>query len=83
LNLYREALRIRKTNSHLRDSFFRWVESTESRFIFSRRDDDAFLCIVTFDASETLPPDYEVLLSSQEIRTDQIPPDTAVWLQKR
>lgn len=82
LNLYRDALRIRKTNSHMRDSFFRWVESSGRQFMFARKDDDSLLCIVTFEVGEPMPPQYEVLLSSQVIESGIIPPDTAVWLQR-
>jgi len=82
LNLYRDALRIRKTNSHLRDSFFRWIDTSDRQFMFARKDDESLLCIVTFEVGEPMPPQYEVLLSSQVIESGFIPPDTTVWLQR-
>lgn len=82
LQLYRTALHLRKTHPLLSGSVFRWVESGNQRFIFARADDDSFLCLVTFKFGESVPPGYEVLLSSQEIKSGQIPPETAVWLQR-
>ncbi|MDP1712721.1 MAG: hypothetical protein Q8K86_09730, partial [Candidatus Nanopelagicaceae bacterium] len=52
------------------------------QFMFARKDDDSLLCIVTFEFGEPMPPQYEVILSSQEIESGLIPPDTAVWLQR-
>lgn len=82
LHLYRTALRIRRTHSTLNSPLFRWVESMDERFMFTRSDDESFLCLVTFEKGETVPPNYEVLLSSQKIESGQIPPDTTTWLQK-
>lgn len=82
LHLYRNAIGIRKTNSSLLSSHFRWVDSSDGSFAFTRSEDNSFLCIVTFEADEAVPPNYEVLLSSQEIESGRIPPNSTVWLQR-
>lgn len=82
LHLYRTALHLRKINPALSGTFFRWVESDDQHFMFARADDESFLCLVTFDSSRLVPPDCEVILGSQEIRSGYIPSDTAVWLRR-
>ena len=82
LNLYRTALRLRKTHPQLRGSFLRWVESDDRQFVYTRTADADFLCQITFEVGETVPPGYEVLLSSQKIQSGLIPPETTVWLQR-
>lgn len=82
LHLYRVALHLRKTHPFFGGSFFNWVEVSDQGFAFTRAKDDGFLCHVTFDGNREVPAGYEVLLSSQEIKAGQIPPDTTVWLQK-
>lgn len=82
LLLYREALGIRKTNPSLLNTHFRWMNSSTESFMFTRSEDDSFLCIVTFEAGELVPADYAVLLGSQQIKSGHIPPNSTVWLQR-
>lgn len=82
LHLYRRAISLRKTNPSLKSSFFRWVDSLNGSFAFTRTDDERLLCLVTFEVGAPLPPNYTVLLSSQGIDSGQIPPNTAVWLER-
>jgi len=82
LQLYRNAIGIRKTNPSLLSSHFRWTDSSDDSFVFTRSEDGSFLCVVTFEVGEPVPPDYAVLLSSQEIELGQIPPNSTVWLQR-
>lgn len=82
LRLYRTALRHRKTNPSLMNEYFSWLDSPHHSFIFTRAQDESFLCIVTFEAGESIPPGYMVLMSSQNIEEGRIPPNTTVWLQR-
>lgn len=82
LHLYQKALSIRKTHPSLMNSFFCWIDSGNDAFIFARTGDESFVCLMTFEHGDTVPSDYEVLLSSQKIVSGQIPPHTTVWLQK-
>lgn len=80
LHLYRKAIGIRKALPSLKGASFRWRESSPDTFEFTRGEDDAFLCIVTFETGRSLPIDYEVLLSSQDLDSGFVPPNTTVWL---
>lgn len=82
LNLYRNAINTRKQYEILSHSFFRWVETTDNSFLFTREDDESFLCLVTFETGKSVPVNFEVILGSQEIDSGYIPPDTTVWLQR-
>ncbi len=82
LRLYREALGIRKSQPSLLSTHFRWMNSATDAFIFTRSEDDSFLCIVTFEIGEPIPPNYVVLLGSQHIESGHIPPNSTVWLQR-
>lgn len=82
LQLYRNALSIRKAHPALVDEFFRWVDTTSDSFLFTRSDDDSFLCIVTFEDGYDIPSGYEILISSQRIDSQRIPPNSTAWLQQ-
>lgn len=82
LQLYREALGIRKSNTSLTGSHFGWMTSPTDSFVFTRAEDESFLCIVTFEVAELIPPDYVVILGSQQIKSGHIPPNSTVWLQR-
>lgn len=82
LQLYRKALGIRRTHPSLIDEYFRWVDPLRDSFIFTRSQDDSFLCIVTFEDGENIPLGYEILISSQKIDSRRIPPNSTVWLQR-
>lgn len=82
LRLYRTALRHRKTNPSLMNEYFSWLDSPHHSFVFTRAQDESFLCIVTFEVGESIPPGYMVLMSSQNIEEGRIPPNTTVWLQR-
>lgn len=82
LHLYQKALHIRKTHPSLTSSFFCWIDSGNDAFIFARTGDESFVCLMTFEHGDTVPSDYEVLLSSQKIVSGQIPPHTTVWLER-
>ena len=81
LLLYRNALRIRKTSNSLAGPYFRWIDSSSDSLVFSRSKDDSFICIVTFEGEEIIPARYEIVIGSQKIDSQRIPPNTTVWLQ--
>jgi len=81
LHLYRRALGIRKTHPSLKSSHFSWVDSSNDSFAFTRSEDKSFLCVVTFEVGNSVPPNYTILLSSQGIESGHIPPNSTVWLQ--
>jgi alpha-glucosidase len=82
LQLYRNALATRKVHPSLINTYFRWVNSLNDAFVFTRSQDESFLCIVTFEDGEFIPPNYEVLIGSQKIESRRIPPNSTVWLQR-
>lgn len=82
LLLYRNALATRKEHPALANTHFRWVDSSNDSFAFTRSQDESFFCIVTFEEAGSIPPNYEVLISSQEIGSGRIPPNSTVWLQR-
>jgi len=82
LHLYRNALRIRKTAPSFASSYFHWIDSSNGSLVFTRSQDESFLCIVTFEEGETIPPQYEIVIGSQKIDSQRIPPNTTVWLQR-
>ncbi len=82
LNLYRNALAIRKSNAALASLHFDWIQSSDKSLVFSRSDGNTFICVVTFESGESVPPGYQIIMSSQDIVSGQIPPNTTVWLQR-
>lgn len=82
LNLYRAALRIRRTEPGLAGAAMSWVETPEGVLAFERG--DGVLCVVNFaDEAHPLPEGAEVLLSSVPIEDGRLPTDAAVWLRQR
>jgi alpha-glucosidase len=84
LNLYRNAVRVRREHLVGRDAPFAWTDSGASgsdTSILAFRRGDRFECIVNFGpAPLALPPGRRVLLASGPLDGDMIPPDAAVWL---
>ena len=79
LNLYRAALRIRRTEGYFATDAFAWVDAHAGVLAFSRS--DSFRCLVNLSAEPVpLPSDAELLLPSGPLRDGLLPPDTAVWL---
>jgi alpha-glucosidase len=83
LELYRSALRIRRTEAALGDGPMAWLDDQPAGVLaFSR--DAGFACAVNLsDAAVPLPPHAEVLLASGPLDGAVLPPDTAVWLRTR
>lgn len=82
LNLYRNALAVRKSNAALASLHFGWVKSSKQSLAFRRSEDDTFICLVTFETGDSVPRGHQIMMSSQKIVAGQIPPNTTVWLQR-
>jgi alpha-glucosidase len=78
LQLYREALRIRREHPALGDGTMRWLTLPDGALGFAR--EPGFLCLVNYTADPVVLPDgARVLLASAQFDGD-LPADTAVWL---
>ncbi|WP_055585686.1 glycoside hydrolase family 13 protein [Peterkaempfera griseoplana] len=79
LNLYRSALRLRRSTAALREGRFSWLESAPGVLSFRRGED--FGCLVNLsDAPVPLPEGGRPLLASAELTGGRLPVDAAVWL---
>lgn len=79
LTLYRRALQLRRDHPALGDGTLRWLASAPDCLLFAR--EPGFACLVNLsDRPVALPDDASVLLSSQTLSHQTLPPDTAVWL---
>ncbi len=80
LELYRGALRIRRVHPALGDGTLVWDEDAPHQVLsFTRQ--PGFRCVVNLSTRAiALPPHRDLLLGSQPLHGDRLPPDTAVWL---
>lgn len=80
LNLYREALRLRRTTPGFGDGPLTWLDTRPSVLAFTRT--DGLACVVNLGASPVeLPPHTGVLLTSGTLDAEgRLTQDTAVWL---
>jgi alpha-glucosidase len=87
LRLYREALRIRRSESAFADSSLAWQSSADSVLAFDRAGAGAagggtVRCVVNLSTDPVgLPPHASVLLASGPVDGGVLPPDTTVWLR--
>jgi alpha-glucosidase len=80
LNLYRSALRLRRTVAGLGDGPMRWLPSSSAVIAFARGDD--FVSMTNLSTGPVaLPRDAVVLLASDEIADAHLPPDATAWLR--
>jgi alpha-glucosidase len=80
LELYREALRVRRAESALGDGEMRWLPTPEGVLAFGRGDE--FACVVNLSGvAVRLPEHGHCLLASGPLDADLLPTDTAVWLR--
>jgi alpha-glucosidase len=80
LELYREALSIRRETRALGDGEMRWLASEDAVLAFAR--DPRFVCVVNLSgAAIRLPAHEAVLLASGPLDGDLLPVDTAAWLR--
>jgi alpha-glucosidase len=79
LNLYRNALKIRKSHPGLGDGTITWLEVNNDVVAFSRP--GGFVCYLNLGDAITLPENAKVLVSSQPLSGNKIPTDTSVWFE--
>jgi alpha-glucosidase len=80
LSLYRQALRIRRSEGALGDGALRWLEAPDGVLAFARG--DRFACILNLSGGAVALPSHErVLLRSGPLAHGLLPPDTAAWLR--
>jgi alpha-glucosidase len=80
LQLYRSALRLRRTNPDLRGEEFRWLDGPPGTLVFKRG--DSLLCAINLsDQPVPVPCPASPLLASGPLGKDgMLPPDTTVLL---
>jgi len=80
LRLYRDALRLRRSEPALGDGPMTWLPSPDGVLAFARG--TGVTCIANLsDGPIGFPPHAEILLASAPLTTTVLPPDTTVWLR--
>ncbi|MEU0546921.1 glycoside hydrolase family 13 protein [Micromonospora sp. NPDC005979] len=80
LELYRDAIHIRRGEAALGDGELSWLPAPDGVLAFSRG--GGFRCLVNLtDAAVPMPAEGEVLLASGPLDDGLLPSDTAVWLR--
>ena len=80
LSLYRDALRIRRSEPELQDGPLRWINAPSGVVAFARG--DGFLCVLNLsDSPIELPGHAALLLASDPLENGRLPSDSAVWLR--
>jgi alpha-glucosidase len=79
--LYREALRIRRSEAGLGDGPFEWLDSEPGVLAFARG--DRFVCVVNLTTVPVALPAHDGALLSSVALDDEtvLPGDSAVWLR--
>jgi alpha-glucosidase len=80
LTLYREALRLRRTQPELGDGPMSWLPAEPGVLAFARGA-GGFACVVNLSGRPVELPAGELLLASDPVVDGQLPPDTAAWLR--
>jgi len=80
LELYREALRLRRQTPALGDGGLTWLDLPEGVLGFTR--EPGFACVVNVtDTHAVLPEGYDILLTSDDLDTEgRLPAATSAWL---
>jgi len=79
LNLYRAALRVRRSEPGLGDGPMTWLPSHDDVLAFRRG--DRFVNVTNLSATDVaLPPHDEVLLASADLVDGLLPRDATAWL---
>ncbi|MER5478913.1 glycoside hydrolase family 13 protein [Streptomyces sp. NPDC002734] len=81
LLLYREALRLRRTEPGFGDGPFTWLDTQDEVLAFRRA--EGLVCVVNLSRDPVaLPPHERILLASGPLTDDgALPADTAAWLR--
>ena len=82
LELYRNALHIRRAQPALGDGALEWLDTPDGALALAR--DPGFICVVNLSGDPVAPPEgAEVLLSSGVLTDDgRVPQDTAAWFAR-
>jgi alpha-glucosidase len=81
LQLYRDAIRMRREHTALGDGPFSWVSSGDDVVAFERTPE--FVCVVNLGGTPVaLPPHAAVLLASAPLVDGMLAGDAAVWLAR-
>ena len=80
LELYREALRLRRETPALGDGELTWLDLPEGALGFTR--EPGFACVVNVTSTHVpLPEGYDILLTSNDLGTEgRLPAATSAWL---
>ena len=79
LSLYREALRIRRTEPELQDGSLRWLDAPDGVLAFARG--EGFLSLLNLSGTAVELPAHEaLLLASAPLEAGRLGPDAAAWL---
>jgi alpha-glucosidase len=79
LNLYRAALRIRRSEPGLGDGPMTWLPSDDDVLAFRRG--DTFVSVTNLSAADVaLPPHAELLIASADVAKGLLPSDATAWL---
>lgn len=83
LNLYRDALRLRRELPELGDGPFEWWDAAaEASDVLAFRRGDSFACVVnTGDDTVALPAGATLLLSSSPLEDGALPGNATAWLR--
>jgi alpha-glucosidase len=80
LSLYRNALRLRRSEEALGDGDLTWLDLGPGVLAFTRT--PGFACVVNLSAAPIPLPEHDgVLLTSNPLVDGDLPPDTAAWLR--
>jgi alpha-glucosidase len=79
LELYRAALRVRRTHPALGDGTLEWIDAGPDVVAFRRT--PGFECRINLGADPVSMPEGQVLVASADRPAGTIPTDVAVWLQ--
>lgn len=80
LELYREAIRIRRELPALGDGTLRWLPAPDGVLAFAR--EPGFACVLNLSGAPVpIPPHQRRLLANRPVDGELLPTDTAVWLQ--
>jgi alpha-glucosidase len=80
LALYREALRLRRSEPELQDGPLRWLSALPGVLAFARG--ERFVCILNLSSEAVELPEHQaLLLASDPLEGGRLPSDAAAWLR--
>ncbi len=80
LELYRDALRLRREHPALGDGSLTWLDAPVHALAFARR--PGFVCLVNVaDSPLSPPPGAELLLASADLVDGRVGTDTTAWFR--